>query len=249
MDCKTHQIYDPVRNKCVSKKSKRGYQLLHLIDICRDFEKADPECKDINRVYRTKYIKFKKAIKKTIVPLVSIITFNIMIFAALTTSKRIRKKLLRFSLDNVPAIAPYTFIIEPLVLALPTIMTFVTKYLNLARVAVLGLTPSTIIGTIDTILRLYSELPEVPRIRRAEMAADELAVRLEPMPGSWKGPLYTPAEIAKRVSDLEKPIESALERSSIITLNDYINLFYDFVPVDVEAGINVALNSVISVFK
>lgn len=81
------QIKDLVNKTCVSSDSKRGKELLFLINICDDYPEINKKCDEINKLYRTPFSKLKKNIKKFIVPLSSIIVYNLILILILSNSK------------------------------------------------------------------------------------------------------------------------------------------------------------------
>jgi len=180
MKCETNKIYIPWTNKCMNIQSKNAIKLNKLIKICNSFEDYDPKCKDINKIYKTNFVKLQNFLKKSLIPVISIGAFNLLIFLSLT-NENIRKKILRFALNNINITAPYAIILEPLILLIPTFINFIERYQNLFRLAINGLTPTIIIGLIhDFINYLYRT-----RNINIQENADLLANNLINIPGTW----------------------------------------------------------------
>lgn len=183
MKCETNKIYIPWANKCMNIQSKNAIKLNKLIKICNSFEDYDPKCKDINKIYKTNFVKLQNFLKKSLIPVISIGAFNLLIFLSLT-NENIRRKILRFALNNINRTAPYAFILEPLILLIPTFINFIERYQNLFRLALNGLTPAIIIGLIhDFINHLYRTRNININIQEN---ADILANNLLNIPGNWQ---------------------------------------------------------------
>lgn len=228
MKCVNTQLFDPIKNKCVKVTSKRGLELKRLIKVCREYEKSDPNCKVINKTYKTTIFKIKKILQKMIVPIISIFIFNLLVFLTLS-SKKVRSKILSFSLKHHPSTAPYAYILEPMINYIPGVINFIEKYGGIAKLAVFGLDYNNIISVIQSIINFdFSNTTE------NIVLEDELASRLSELPGSWKDTppqnIIPEPEILQRVNNLEDNIENFIDNNDRLTDNDYINWISNFAP-------------------
>lgn len=224
------QLFDPIKKKCVKITSKRGLELQRLIKLCRKYEKSDHNCKEINKIYKTSVHRIKKILQIMLVPIISIFVFNMLVILTLS-SKKVRSKILSFSLKNHPSTAPYVHIIEPMIKFIPDIVTFVEKYGGLAKAAIFGVDYNTIISVIQSIINL-----EFSNTNDNIELADKLASKLTELPGSWKDTpptkiIFDP-EIVQRVNNLQDNIVKFIDNNDNNKLTDkeYIKWISNFTP-------------------
>ncbi len=146
---KKMQLYDPINNKCYGIKSKKGQDLSRLIKLCRNYKDIDIECDEINKIYLTKYIKFKQILKKIMIPLFTVVIFNLLIFLLLSSSS-IRNKIIKFSIKHIylndnPALIPLLELI-------PVISKFVEDYGAYARSIIFGISVSDTLKILNSLV-------------------------------------------------------------------------------------------------
>jgi hypothetical protein len=208
--CKTsNAIYDPITEKCIRGYTKRAKEIRRLIVICNEYNKADHRCTKINIEYQTKYHRAKKALRKALIPMLSIICFHLLVFAVLT-HKKTRVKLLRLLLSQT-RYAPYKETLVQLIEAAPGMVNFADRFYGIAQLAVNGLTPAVLIGIIEGVLTFVNNNPE-----QANNIPEIMAERLTRMPGGYD--VVEPAINNPQIRNQVQNIEGHINRNNQIDI-------------------------------
>ena len=218
--CENNKIYIPWLDKCMYENTGKAKELKKLIIICEEFQDYDLKCTDINKIYKTTFSKVKKLLNKSLTPIISVSIFNLFIFLSLT-NKTVRRKLLRFTLNNINMTAPYAFILEPFIMIIPTILNFLDRYGNIFRLAVNGPNLNTLLGLIHHFILLVYYNPY-----NIFQNADILAENIQNIPGEWINDIPVPIDVpVQNIRDVENNMMNMMNIMNI-NLLEFFTLFF-----------------------
>ncbi|HEY9703583.1 MAG TPA: hypothetical protein V6C58_14135 [Allocoleopsis sp.] len=225
--CKKHQLYNPLTGKCNNLGSKQGVELDSKIKICEKFPDISEDCVVINKYYITKLRRIERGVKKVIKPLVYVTIYNILVFSLLLSNK-VREKLIKFLIRSHPSTQNLSPVLVPLVDILPTILSFVNKYHDLANVVLGNVSMETVAGATYTALTQYESIKNTTK-RIFGMRESLKKQLVEEIPGKWKksSSVKTDPRVEAISDFVEKKIDST---DKISNSKDYISFAAEILP-------------------
>lgn len=223
---KNIEIYDPSTKKCFLINSEKGRYIQSLVNLCYDNPLISSKCKYINDFYHSHFKRFKHFLKKLVIPILSILLFNIFIVLVLSNSK-IRSKIVSYIIKNLTNLAssnPYFTFIDPLINYIPVLKNFINNFQNLTLYSINYINPTDIYNTLYNSFVYYTDIGQPQEQDVIHNLANDFHII---MPGA----LPTQAEIDLKniqVSNLIDDRINNINEAKNMVNNIFSNVFFYF---------------------